>query len=77
MNKFDQLVEDLVTNKITLTMVQLAIRESVRRCEVTPDECKSILCGGPSNSGLIYRQFSLISQMIGGMELAVRRAKDK
>lgn len=56
----------------------MAMREYVRRSKNIPVECKDILAGkGDTNAGLIYRQFKLIEEVIGGMELAVRRAKDK
>ena len=78
MNKFDQLVEDLVTGDISPVMLQIAYRESVRRSKHLPEEAKSILCGtGANNAGLIYQQFKVMSAMIGGFELAVRRAKDE
>ncbi len=74
---FTQLVDDLNNGNLTLTMIQIAIRAYVRQCPNTPEEAKSILCGnGDTNPGLIYRQFSLITQTIGGFELAVMRAKD-
>lgn len=74
-NKFDQLVEDLVSGELGLTHVQMAIRESVRRRKDIPDGIKDILAGKEGNAGLIYRQFSLISNMIGAMELAFRRGE--
>ena len=76
MNKFDQLVEDLVSNKITHTQLQIAYRESIRRSKHVPEEAKSILCGDSSaNAGLIYKMFSIINEIMGGFELAIRRAK--
>ena len=77
MNKFDQLVDDLNTGKLSLTMIQIAIRAHVRDSKSVSVECKDILCGsGETNAGLIYKQFRVIVETIGGMELAVRRAKD-
>ena len=77
MNKFDQLVDDLKTGKLTLNMIQIAIRAYVRESKHTPIEVVDILCGsGDNNAGLIYKQFKLISETLGAMELAVRRAKD-
>ena len=77
MNRFDQLVEDLVSNRITHTQLQIAYRESIRRSKHVPEEVKTILCGSSeSHAGLIYQLFKVINEMIGGFELAVRRAKD-
>ncbi len=77
LNKFDQLVDDLVTGKLSHTQLQIAYRESVRRSKYLPEEAKTILCGsGENDAGLIYQCFKVISGMIGGFELAIRRAKD-
>ena len=77
MNKFDQLVNDLDTGKLSLNIIQMAIRAHVRESKHTPIEAKDILCGSGDNSpGLIYKQFRVISETIGAMELVVRRAKD-
>lgn len=78
MNKFDQLVEDLTTNRITHNQLQIAYRESLRQSKHLPVECKSILCGdSATNTGLVYKMFKIINETIGGFELAIRRAKDK
>lgn len=77
MNKFDQLVDDLVSGRMSYKILEGAYRESIRRSKHLPDEAKDILCGmGDTNPGLISRQFRVISEMIGGFELAIRRAKD-
>ena len=76
MNKFTELVESLDSGELTLTHIQIAYREHIRNSKDIPDEGKSILCGEGNNSGLLYKHFALISNLVGGMELAVRRAKD-
>jgi len=75
-NKFDQLVEDLVSGELGLTHVQIAIRTSVRRRKEIPEGIKDLLCGrGESHAGLIYHMFRPIQDVIGAMELAYRRGK--
>jgi hypothetical protein len=77
MNKFDQLVEDLEKGKLTLNMIQIAIRTYIRRRHNLPEGIKVLLCGkGDSNPGLIHQMFKPIQQVIGAMELAYRRGKD-
>lgn len=77
MNTFEQLVDDLDTGKISLTVIHMAIRAHVRNSKHTPEEAKDILCGsGDNNPGLIYLQFRVLSETIGAFELVVRRAKD-
>lgn len=78
MNKFDQLVEDLVNGDLGLTHVQIAIRTSVRRRKDIPDGVKNLLCGeGEHYSGLIYTMFKPIQEAIGTVELAYRRGKQE
>lgn len=76
---FSRMVDGLNNGDISLTHIQNAVRQWIRENPNIPEESKSILAGGPglgSSSGLIYRMFGLMQQTIGGMELAVRRAKD-
>lgn len=68
-DKFTQLVEDLISEELTMTQIQLAIREYVRRHPKVPEYTKDILCGGPLSPGLIKLMFNPISQVIGAMEL--------
>lgn len=78
MDKFSQLVEDLVHGDLTLTHIQTAVRASIRQRKDVPEGIKDLLAGrGNSYSGLIYRQFKLIDEMIGSMELAYRRGEQK
>jgi len=73
MDKFTQLVDDLVTDKLNLNHVQMAIREYIRRSPNIPDEIKNLLT---ESGGLIYYMFRPINQVIGSLELAFRRGKD-
>ncbi len=78
MNRFDQLVEDLSTGDLTLTQVQIAIRESIRRRDDLPNGIKTILAGESIyNPGIIYRLFKSIQEVIGNVELAYRRGSQK
>lgn len=77
MNKFDQLVEDLTTGKISHTMLQIAYRAAIRQRKDLPEGIKDLLCGRSEyHAGLIYQQFKVISETIGSMELAYRRGTD-
>lgn len=75
MNRFDQLVQDLVDGKLTHNHLQIAYRAYIRQNSNTPEGIKDILCGVDTGSGLIGRAFDQISEMVGGMELAFRRGK--
>ncbi len=78
MNKFDNLVDDLASGKLSLTQVQIAIRASIRQRDDLPEGIKDLLAGrGPEYSGLIYTMFKSIQEVIGAMELAYRPGSDK
>ncbi len=78
MNRFEQLVDDLTTGKLTLTHVQIAIRASIRRRDDIPEGIKDLLSGkGDSYSGLIYKMFKPMQEVIGTVELAYRRGAQK
>ena len=78
MDKFTQLVEDLKSGKLTMSHVQMAVRAYVRESKHIPDGTKDLLAGkGDCSSGLIYKQFQVITETIGAMELAYRRGNDK
>jgi hypothetical protein len=77
MNKFDQLVEDLLEGRLTLNQMQMAIRAFIRQRDDLPDGVKDLLAGrGEAFSGLIYKMFKPIQEVIGSMEMAYRRGKD-
>lgn len=78
MDKFSQLVEDLVNGDLGLTHIQMAIRASIRQRKDLPDGIKDLLAGsGEANAGTVYRVFKLIEEVIGSMELAYRRGSQK
>lgn len=78
MNKFDQLVEDLVSGELGLTHIQIAIRASIRQREDLPEGIKDLLAGGGrGNPGLIYAMFKPIKEAIGTVELAYRKGSQK
>lgn len=77
-NKYYQLVEDIKTNTLPVTLVMTAIRQSIRESKKIPNEIKDLLCGqGGADSGYILKQFQVMKDMIGKMELAYRRGADK
>jgi hypothetical protein len=77
MNKFDQLVDDLKNGRLTLNMIQIAIRAYIRQRRDLPTGIKDLLCGSnESNAGLIFKMYQPIREIIGSMELAYRRGKD-
>lgn len=77
-NKYYQLVEDIKSNELPLIIVIGAIRQSIRENKNIPDGIKDLLCGqGGADSGYIVKQFQVMKDMIGKMELAYRRGADK
>ena len=78
MNRFDQLVEDLLSGALSLNQIQMAVRDYVRRSPGVPKATKDVLCGGGvTSSGLIYKMFKPIMESIGAMELVWRRGVDE
>jgi hypothetical protein len=78
MNKFDQLVQDLLDGSLSLNQIQMAIRASVRQNPEVPEEIKDLLCGrGEAFSGLIYKIFKVVQEAIGAVELAFHRGGRK
>ena len=77
MDKFTQLVEDLKSGKLTMSHVQMAVRAYVRESKHIPDGTKDLLAGKGEGGGLIYKQFQVITETIGAMELAYRRGSDR
>lgn len=74
LNAYDRLVDDLINDRLCLTLIKIAIKEYIRRREDIPKGVRNLLCGdNPSGSGYIERQFSIIQGIIGTMELAYRR----
>ncbi len=77
-NEFEQLVENLKTGKLSLTMIQIAVRASVQERNDIPEGIKDLRAGHePEYSGIIYTMFKPIQEVIGAMELAYRRGSDK
>ncbi len=76
-NKYYQLVEDMKSGKLPLTIVISAIRQYFRERKDIPDEIKDLLCGTESDSGYIFRQFQVMRDAMGKMELAYRRGTDR
>ena len=77
MNKFDQLVEDLLEGRLSLNQIQMAIRAFVRQRDDLPEGVKDILCGAhEASAGIIYKMFKPIKEVIGSVELAYLRGKD-
>lgn len=73
MNKFDQLVEDLLSGALSVRMVGLAIQQYVRRRTEIPEGVKNLLCNVNAGSGLIGSTFELLQEVMGRMELSYRR----
>lgn len=77
-NKYYQLVADIKSGELPLTIVILAIKQSVRESKKVPNEIKDLLCGkGEVDCGYIERQFFVMRDAMGKMELAYRRGTDK
>lgn len=77
-DKFTQLVDDMVSGEIGFNLLQMAIRQYVRKSKEIPEEVKDLLAGRSEyDAGLIYKMFMPISHAIGNMELAYRRGTDK
>ena len=74
-NKYYQLVKDLKSGELPLSIVFMAIRAYVRDNERIPEGARTLLTG-PEGSGYLAAQFHIIHDVIGKMELAYRRGTD-
>lgn len=71
---FEDIVELWLNNSDKTIMA--AYTASIRKRKDIPDAVKDLLCGtGEDNSGYIMRQWGLIQQTIGNIELAYRRGE--
>lgn len=79
MNKFDQLVDDLITGELNPTHIRMAYKAYIKYRKDIPDEIKDLLCGGKqgksTSDGLIDKTFNLMSNIIGWVEIAYKRGK--
>jgi hypothetical protein len=73
LNKFDQLLLDLLDGTLTITQIQIAIRAYVRGRKDVPEGIKDLLCGVEATGGLIGKNFAVLRELIGTTELAYRR----
>lgn len=70
--EFEEIVEVWLCNS-DKTIIN-AYRESIRRRKDLPEAIKGLLCGtGVGDAGLIMRQWTVMQQTIGNLELAYRR----
>lgn len=74
LNEFDRLVENLCSCELTLTMLELAYNEYIRRMKFIPEGVANLLT--PQNEmtrGLLTHCWKTIGATVGNMELAYRR----
>ncbi len=71
-NKYYQLISDLESGELSLSLVSMAIRTYVGRNKKIPEGVRNLLTS-PEGGGYIHAQFRIIQNMIGTMELAYRR----
>lgn len=74
-NKYYQLVKDLKSGKLPLSVVFMAIRTYVGDNENIPEGARTLLTS-PEGGGYLAAQFRIIHDVIGKMELAYRRGTD-
>lgn len=72
-NKYNQLVNDLVEGKIGLNLLGSALEESVKRRKDIPIPVKNLLATEGAQPGLITKVIHLLSNIMGVVELAYRR----
>ncbi len=75
-NKYYQLVDDLKSGALTLNIVSMAICAYVRANDKIPEGARQLLSSG-DGGGYLPKQFEIMRDMIGKMELAYRRGADK
>lgn len=76
-DEFTRLVNNLLNGTLGWNLIQMALRQYVRRSKEIPEGIKDLLAGsGETNAGLIYRMFMPIREVVGTLELAYRRGQD-
>lgn len=73
-NKFDQLVDDLLSGKIGNSTFMIAYKTSIRRSKRIHDGCKRILTGtSRGNAGIISMLFRVLFEVVGAIDHAYER----
>lgn len=73
-NKFDQLLGDLNTGKLTMLHVHIALRTYVKMRKDIPEGARNLLVGAKEgDTGLLGMLYSFIPHVMGSVELAYRR----
>lgn len=73
-NKYYQLVEDLESGALPMSLVCRAIRTYVENNENIPEGARNLLSSS-EGGGYIAAQFQVMQDVIGKVELAYRRGK--
>ncbi len=71
-NKYYQLVADLKSGELDLSIVFRAVRTYFEDNENIPEGVRNLL-SSPGGQGYINRQFKIITEVVGMAELAYRR----
>ncbi|MCP5005261.1 MAG: hypothetical protein GY941_15200 [Planctomycetes bacterium] len=71
-NKYYQLVADLKSGELGLSIVFRAVRTYFEDNENIPEGVRNLL-SSPEGQGYISRQFKIITEVVGMAELAYRR----
>ena len=82
MDTFDQLVHDLDTERLSLSMLSLALRTHYRHSKDIPENVKDLICGDKDDNsialghGLIHSSCNLLINSIGYILLTSRMNKE-
>ena len=75
-NPYYRLVDDLAEGRLSLSMVQTAIKESIRRNPKIPEGVKNLVATyGDKGQCMVDRCFNIIKCSVGEMELSYRRGQ--
>lgn len=73
-NPYSQLVSDLVSGRLSLTIVMMAIKESIRQNKEIPEAVKTLVAPhGDVGSGVVDKAFHIIKSVVSETEIAYRR----
>ncbi len=73
LDEFSRLVANLEDGTLSLTKMKIAYEEYIRHRKDFSDSVKDLLTN--KKSGIIHKQFMMISHIVGVLELADLRAK--
>lgn len=75
LNEYERLLRNLETQEFTITHLELAYREYIRRRKDIPEGARNLLCGSEGSGSLQFA--STIKALVGNVHLAYMRGRQE